>query len=110
MMINTATLVGYLADDPMIRPLSDDNKLAKFRLGCNEYWTNKNGEKVERTHWINCTAFGKLAEFCSDRLKKGLRVGVTGRLNFNRWEKEGQVRTNVEIKVQDLLILTPLKS
>ena len=52
-------------------------------------------------------AWGKLAELCSQLLKKGSKVFVSGRLQYNEWEtQDGQKRRDAEIVLEDMIVLT----
>ena len=42
-------------------------------------------------------AFGDLAEHVAETVTKGMRVIVTGRLNFSSWEKDGERRSKVDV-------------
>ena len=44
----------------------------------------KNGEQ-QTPVYVDVTAFGKLAENCSEYLAKGRRVTVSGRLEYSEW-------------------------
>lgn len=52
-------------------------------------------------------AWNKLAELCSQLLKKGVKVFVSGRLQNRSWEgQDGQQRNMTEIVIEDMLVLT----
>jgi len=106
-MINTATVVGRLGGDPDVRKSADGVHVAQFSLACNERW-KVDEVRRERTHWIRCSAFGGLARFCGEYLKKGSRVGVRGSLDYSAWETpDGEKRTSLSLKVRDLEWLDP---
>lgn len=106
-MINTATVVGYLGGDPEIRKSNDGVYLATFSIACNERWKEKEVRR-ERTHWIRCKAFGGLARFCGEYLKKGSRIGARGALDYSTWETdEGERRSSLTLKVLELDWLDP---
>ena len=101
-MINSITLVGYLGTDPTEKKLESGTMKSEFRIACREVYIN-NGERVERTHWFNCEAFGKTAEICRTYLKKGSRVGIRGPLQQSTWQDEqGNRRSMVRICVKEL--------
>jgi single-strand DNA-binding protein len=63
-MINKVILVGRLGKDPEMRSTPGGQNVAKFTMATDERYTDKNGEKQERTEWHNIVAWGKLAEIC----------------------------------------------
>lgn len=48
------------------------------------------GRKFDRdkTDFFNCTAFGKTAEIVAKYVKKGTKIAITGRIEFNE-DKDG---------------------
>lgn len=80
MTMNSVTLVGRLGDDPQIDYTTRDTCVCKFSLATNDGWGDN-----ERTNWHKITIFGKRAESAGDWLRKGRLVGVTGRIEYNRF-------------------------
>jgi single-strand DNA-binding protein len=104
--LNKVILIGNLGRDPELRYTASGQPVATFTLATNEAWTNRNGEREERTEWHRIVAWGKLAERCSEYLSKGRQVYVEGRLQTREWEdKEGGKRRTTEITAQQLLML-----
>ena len=61
--LNKVQIIGNLGKDPEIRQTQSGDKIASFSVACGEKWKDKStGETKEKTEWINCSAFGKLAE------------------------------------------------
>lgn len=75
--------IGNLTRDPELRYSQNDVAICKFSVAINEGY----GEK-ERTNFIPVTVFGKQAENCDKYLAKGRKVGIIGRLESGRYEKE----------------------
>ena len=97
-MINKVILIGRLGADPEIRYTPSGAEVATFRIATSEAWTNKSGEKEERTEWHRIVAFGRLAEICGEYLNKGKQVYIEGRLRTRSWEdKDGNKRSTTEI-------------
>ena len=59
-MLNHCTFIGNLGKDPDIRDVNG-SKVASFSIACTEKWKDKNGERKERTEWVNCSVWGALA-------------------------------------------------
>ena len=56
----------------------------------------------KKAHFFDCVAWEKMAESVSENARRGQRVTVTGRLNFESWEKDGQKRNKVNLVVEDV--------
>ena len=80
--MNSVNLIGRLTADPTIRSNSKgDMYIANFTLAVPRIGS-------EDADFIRCTAFGKTAEFVEDYLIKGIRIGVTGRIQTGSYERE----------------------
>ena len=63
------------------------------------------GDKASTT-WAKCSMFGKRGEAVLPYLNKGQLVGVSGEMSAREWQdKEGQKRTSIEVRVNDLTLL-----
>ncbi len=99
--INKAILVGTLGKDP-----EGLNGITKFSVATSETWLDKKTmAKQEKTEWHNCVAFGKLSEICAQYLKKGSKVYIEGKIETNKWEKDGVTRYSTSINVRDMQML-----
>lgn len=94
---------GNLGRDPEVRYMPNGNAVASFSVGVTEKWTDKSGQKQELTEWFDVNAYGKLADFCGEYLKKGSGVLVEGRQRTEKWEdkntKEPRSRKTVRANV-----------
>ena len=72
--VNKAIVVGNLGADPELRYTPGGSAVANFRIATQEQWTNKEGEKTERTEWHRIVAWGRLGEVCGEYLHKGSQV------------------------------------
>ena len=96
--INKAIIVGHMGSDPDVKYSQNGMAVARFNVATNESWTNKGGNKEERTEWHRIVVFGKLAEICKNYLSKGKQVYVEGRLQTRQWEdRDGNKRNTTEI-------------
>ncbi len=73
--MNQISFVGNLTADPAMRATGKSAR-ATFSVAVNE----GSGDD-ERTHFVNCTAWGTLADNVASSLNKGNRVVVVGRIN-----------------------------
>jgi len=91
--VNKVILVGRLGKDPEIRSTPSGTSVAKFSLATDDKFTDRSGEKQERTEWHNVVAWGKLAEICGQYLKKGKLVYIEGSIRTDSWDdKESGVK------------------
>ena len=105
-MINKVILIGRLGADPEIRYTPSGAEVANFRIATSEMWTNKNGEKEERTEWHRIVAWRGLAKICGEYLSKGRLVYIEGKIRTRAWEdKEGNKRTTTEIEATEMKML-----
>jgi single-strand DNA-binding protein len=96
--VNKAILIGNLGRDPELRYTQSGQAVTNFSLATSESWTDKNGERTEKTEWHRIVAWGKTAELCAQYLSKGRPVYIEGRLQTRDWEdKEGVKRQTTEI-------------
>ena len=106
-MINKVILVGRLGKDPEIRSTPSGTSVARFSMATDEKFTDKNGEKQERTEWHNIVAWGKLAEICGQYLKKGKLVYIDGSIRTDSWDdkESGQKKYRTEIVANTMKML-----
>lgn len=104
--LNQCNFIGRLGKDPETRFAPSGDQVTSFSLAVGSQWKNKNGEKQESTEWVNCTAFGKLAEIVSQYLTKGSQVFVSGRLKTDKYQaKDGSDRYSTKVIVDQLQML-----
>lgn len=103
--INKVILVGNLGQDPEIKYTTSNQPVVNVSLATTDSWTDKSGQKQDRTEWHRLVFFGKLAEITGQYLKKGGQVYVEGRLQTRQWEKNGQTMYTTEIIVSDMQML-----
>lgn len=104
--VNKVILVGNLGADPELRQVSDGVQVASVNLATNESWTDRNGQRQERTEWHRLVLWRRLAEIAGQYLKKGSRIYVEGKLQTREWEDQtGQKRYTTEVVVHDMQML-----
>jgi single-strand DNA-binding protein len=105
-VVNKVILIGRLGADPEIRYTPSGAEVANFRMATSESWTNKNGEKEERTEWHRIVAWRGLAKICGEYLSKGKLVYIEGRLRTRSWEdRDGNKRSTTEIEATEMKML-----
>jgi single-strand DNA-binding protein len=104
--VNKVILVGNLGRDPELRYTQSGQAVANFTLATTERFSNRDGDRQERTEWHRIVTWGKTAELCAQYLSKGRSVYIEGRLQTREWEdKEGQKRRTTEITAQTVQFL-----
>jgi len=108
--LNKVMLIGNLGADPEIRTTPGGARVAQFSLATSRQWTNKGGEKQEKTEWHKIVIWNNretgLVDVVEKYLKKGDRVYVEGRIEYRSYEdKEGQTKYVTELNVRELMML-----
>lgn len=97
-----AIITGNLTRDPELRTTPNGANVCGFSVAVNRTYRDANGEQREDVSFIDCSAWGKLAETISQYAKKGTGVLVSGRLDQRSFEgKDGIKRSRTEIVVED---------
>jgi single-strand DNA-binding protein len=109
--VNKAILVGNLGRDPELRQTPNGQSVCNFTLATSENWTDKSGERVERTEWHRIVVWGRTAEMCNQYLSKGRTVYIEGRIQTREWEdKDGNKRYTTEINANTVNFIGPRTS
>lgn len=85
--VNLVVLLGRFTKDPEQRKTNNDKTVTSFSLAVDGY--------NENTSFFDIQCWGKTAEFVGQYLKKGNQVAVSGRLEQQVWEKDGQKHSRV---------------
>jgi single-strand DNA-binding protein len=98
--VNKVILIGNLGRDPEIRYTQSGDPIANFSIATNEAWTDKSGQKQERTEWHRVEVFGRTAQVARDYLTKGRSVYIEGTIRYDEWtDKDGNKRNTTKIRV-----------
>jgi len=104
--LNKVMLIGNLTRDPEMRYTPQSVAVCTFGVATNRNWTTDSGEKKEDVEFHNVVAWNKLAEICSQLLKKGRKVYVEGRLSTRTWQAaDGTQKNRTEVVISDMVIL-----
>lgn len=105
--INKVILIGRLGADPEVKTVGSGQQVARLSVATSENWTDKEGQKQERTEWHRIVVWGKLAELCGRFLSKGRQVYVEGRLQTRSWEdQQGAKKYTTEIVANTVQFLS----
>lgn len=102
--INSVVLVGRVVRDAELRYSPSGTPVCKFSLAVNR--DKREGDSwSEEVNFFDIVLFGRLGEAVARYLVKGKQVAVQGELRQDRWEREGQTVSRVEIVANNLRLL-----
>ena len=105
-MLNKVLLIGRLTRAPECRYISNSDCVCNFGLATSEKYTDKSGNKVEKTEFHNIIMYRKLAEIAGQYLKKGSKVYLEGKIQSRKYtDKQGVERTAYEIVCSEMKML-----
>ena len=90
--MNKVELVGRLTRDPEVRYTQGENAsaIARFSVAVNRRY--KNNEGNYEADFINCVAFGRSGEFIEKYFKKGMAIGISGRIQTGNYTNKDGVK------------------
>ena len=99
--MNTYTTIGRLTADPIIKTTSSQKKVANFTIAVSTgYGKNKS------TMYLDCQAWEGLAEVLQQYTTKGKQIGISGNLQQENWERDGQKRSKIVCNIKSLELLS----
>jgi len=104
--VNKVILIGNLGRDPEVKYTQNGTAVANLNVATNEVWTDKAGQKQERTEWHRVVVWGKQAQVLGEHLSKGKQIYVEGSLQTRSWDdREGNKRYTTEVRAVRVLML-----
>jgi len=106
---NSVVILGRLARDPELRYVGSGAPVCSFSVATNYNYTKSDGQKAQSVTFVDVTVWRRLAELCSQFLKKGRQVLVTGTLKQDRWvdTKTQQPRSKLKVIAREVKFLGP---
>lgn len=99
--MNNWNFTGNLGNDCEQKYLPNGDAIVSFSVGVKAGY----GDKASTT-WARCAMFGKRGEAVAPYLLKGQLVGVSGELTNREYtDKDGNKRTSLDVRVNDLTLL-----
>ena len=99
---NKVILIGNITRDPELKYTKTGSPVCDFGLATNK----KNKEGQETTCYVDITAWGTLAEDCTQYLKKGGPALVEGELTYETWEaQDGSKRSKLKVTAWNVQFL-----
>lgn len=102
--VNSVVVSGNATRDPEVKWMAEDGASAIVSLGVavNRSRKNQEGEYIDEVSFFNVDVFGGFALLVAKKLKKGDSITVAGRLEEQKFEKDGQERSVVKIVAQQI--------
>lgn len=103
--INKVEILGNITADPEIRYTNSNIAVCSITIATSrDYKQNDEWKKEAEFHRV--TLWGRLAEQAEERLHKGSRILITGRLKTSKWEdKGGNTKYKTEIVADDMILI-----
>jgi len=103
---NKILLMGNLTRDPQLSYTPSQTAVVDFGLATNRKWKAQDGSDRDETCFVDCRAFGKMAENINKFFKKGRPIFVEGRLSFDQWTgQDGVKRSKHRVTVENFTFL-----
>ena len=83
--INRVTFLGNLGHSPQVSYTPNGTAKATFSIALNESKKQQDGSYKEHAEWVNCVAWGRLAEVAGEYLAHGSKVLVEARVATRSW-------------------------
>ena len=100
--MNKVQIVGRLTRDPEVRYSTGEKATATARFSVAVNRRFKNAEGNYDADFINCIAFGQGAEFIEKYFKKGMAIGLTGRIQTGSYtNKDGNKVYTTDVVVEE---------
>lgn len=103
---NKILLMGNLTRDPQLSYTPSQTAVVDFGLATNRRWTAQDGSQRDDTCFVDCRAFGRMAENINKFFRKGKPIFVEGRLSFDSWTgQDGVKRSKHRVTVENFTFL-----
>ena len=100
---HTTVVSGRLSKEPELKYLGSGTALCKLSIPVNERWNDSAGQPQEKTTWYDVTVWGKRAEWCSNYLRKGSVVTVSGNVEARGYKaRDGSVRASLDLRAREV--------
>ena len=86
----------------------EGKEIINISIAVNERYTNSQGERVETTEWLNCTAFNKAAVNLEKYTKVGDKLYIEAKPRTRKYtDKAGVEKYSTEYIINNFEFLTP---
>ena len=77
-MLNKVMLIGNVGKEPEFKSTPNGTAIVTLPLATTEKWTDKQGQKQEKTEWHRITLYNRLAELAGQYVGKGSKLYIEG--------------------------------
>ena len=100
--MNKVFLMGNMVRDVEVRHTPSGNAVSQFTIAINRKWRGNDGKMNEEKTFVDCEAWGKMAETIGKFFPKGKKIMVEGRLKLDQWEDKngGGKRSKLKVVVE----------
>lgn len=106
--VNKVMLLGNVTRDPELKATANGQSVCTFGLATNRVWKDQSGEKQSLAEYHNLVAWGGLADFAAQNVKKGKPLFIEGYLKTRSWDgAEGAKIFRTEIVIENLVLVGP---
>lgn len=106
--VNKVILLGNATRDPQLKSTTSGQSVATFGLATNRVWKDASGEKQSLPEFHNLVAWGKLAEFIAENVRKGKPLFIEGYLKTRSWDSpEGTKIFRTEVVIENFVLVGP---
>jgi len=103
---NAVMVMGRLVNDPELKYTSTGIPVCHMTVATNKKVKKVDGTSSESTVFIDVSAWRRMAEICTQFLKKGREVFVSGELVQSKWvDPQGQKRSKIKITAHTVQFL-----
>lgn len=106
---NSVVILGRLSRDPELKYAPSGAPVCTFSVATNQHYTKSDGQKAQAVTFVDVTVWRRLAELCSQFLRKGREVLVSGSLKQDRWidAKTQQPRSKLKVVAREVKFVGP---
>jgi single-strand DNA-binding protein len=101
--INQLTISGNLTRDPELRKLQSGQAVCSIRIAHNERRKTQTDRWIDVPSYFDVTIWNGLGEWIADKVTKGDKVVVAGRLRWREYEANGTRRQAVDITADSIV-------
>jgi len=95
--MNSVQLIGRITADVILNTTQSGKYVCNFSVAVDGY--------NDKTHFINCTAWGKTAEIITTYCGKGSQIGAQGHIETGSYEKDGRKIYTTEVMLSNVYLL-----
>jgi single-strand DNA-binding protein len=107
MTLNQILLIGNAGRDAELRYTQNGTAVTNFSMAVNRRYQLRE-EMREDTEWFNVSTWQRQAEFVAERVKRGTRVFVDGRLSTREYTAgNGESRISLDVNASRVIALSP---